>query len=71
MKSLYHRSALLQMNKRMNEEKSALPMTRGQIENFIIRNGKTYFTALFTTSQLILRLNPGVYWVTCNLGKSV
>ena len=29
------RSALLQMNKRMNEEKSALPMTRGQIENFI------------------------------------
>ena len=52
VKSLYHRSALLQMNKRMNEEKSALPMTRGQIENFIKRNGKTYFTALFTTSQL-------------------
>ena len=42
------------MNQRMNEEKNALPMTRGQIENFIKENYKTKLTSLFTSLQLLL-----------------
>ena len=55
----------------MNEEKSALPMTRGQIENFIKRNGKNLFYSLiydFTTASMT---KSDVKSLTCKLGEYV